>query len=203
MLMMFFLIIVGFVLKKKNILPDTAHVTVSKLETFVFVPAVYLNSMLKNCNVQTFSKNYILIIYGLITVVCAIALAYPLSALFVRNSASDSHAAYQRNIYKYALTFGNYGFMGNFIVLGIWGDEMFFKYSMFTFLIGVLCASWGLYVLVPKDDTQANILQKVAKGILTPPCIRLWKQECYRCFVTYCVTSILTVTDKYYVFTAY
>ena len=70
-------------------------------------------------------------LYGLAIVLCAIFLSYPLSRLFVRNFSQSPEKMYERNIYKYAMTFGNYGFMGNFIILGIWGTDMFYKYSLF------------------------------------------------------------------------
>lgn len=80
--------------------------------------------------------------------------------------------AYQRNVYKYAMTFGNFGFMGNFIILGVWGTYFFYKYTLFTFLVGILCNSWGLYILIPKGR-NANIFDNLKKGFLTPPMIAL------------------------------
>lgn len=173
MLMMFTLIVMGFLLRKKNILGDNANTVISKLETYVFVPALNLGNMLANCSVKTFSENSVLIWYGTLSIVFALALAYPVSCLFIRNTKSDPEAAYQRNVYKYALTFANYGFMGNFIVLGIWGDEMFFKYSMFTLPLSVVCTSWGLYVLIPKSGQQSNIWNNIVRGLCTPPFIAL------------------------------
>ncbi len=79
---------------------------------------------------------------------------------------------YQKNIYKYAMTFGNYGFMGNFIILGVWGDEILYKYLMFTFFIGVACYSWGLYILVSKDQ-NSGLWNNLKKGFLTPPIFAL------------------------------
>ena len=99
---------------------------------------------------------------------CAIALAYPLSRLF---SLKDPKS-YQRNVYKYALTFGNYGFMGNFIILGVWGADFFYKYSLLTFGVGLFCSSWGLYILIPKDK-GVSLWANLKKGFLTPPMISL------------------------------
>lgn len=173
MLMMFTLILIGFLLKKKRILPDNTYITMSKLETFVFVPALTLHNMFTNCNVKTFTQNSVLILYGLVLILIAIALSYPLSALFIRNSRKNSDLSYQRNIYKYAMTFGNYGFMGNFIVLGIWGDEMFFKYTMLTMFVAIFCSGWGLYILIPKDQ-NAGVWENLKKGLLTPPMLALF-----------------------------
>ena len=172
MLMMFTLIFLGFVLRKKMILAENSGTTMAKMETYVFVPALSLYTMLTKCNVQTFKDNYVLMLYGLAIVLCAIFLSYPLSRMFVRKFSESPEKMYERNIYKYAMTFGNYGFMGNFIILGVWGDEMYYKYAMFTFLIAILCSGWGLYILIPKEH-NSGIRENLKKGLLTPPIIAL------------------------------
>ena len=138
MLMMFTLIAVGFLLRKKSSMSENSATIMAKLETLVFVPALHLFTQMTKCTVENFKENAPLILYGLIIVLCAIVLAYPLSRCFVRKSDETPEKSYQRNIYKYALTFGNYGFMGNFIVLGVWGSEFFYKYSLFVFFVGIL-----------------------------------------------------------------
>ena len=172
MLMMFSLILVGFTLRKKKIIPEGTGVALAKLETFVFVPALSLYSQMTQCTVQTFKENSVLILYGLVIVIAAIILSYPLSRLFVPKTSGSSEKLYQRNIYKYAMTFGNYGFMGNFIILGIWGNEFFYKYSLFVFFVAILCSSWGLFILIPKDQ-NTSIWKNLKKGLLTPPLIAL------------------------------
>ncbi len=172
MLLMFMLILIGFALRKKKILPDNAYVTMSKLETWVFVPALNFSNMLKNFKVSTFASNASLILHGFVMIVIALIIAQPLAALFVRRKLHDSAQDYQRNIYRYAMTFGNYGFMGNFIVEGIWGSEMLTKYLMFTMIISIVCSSWGLYILIPKDK-NVSFVKNIAKGIVTPPMIAL------------------------------
>ena len=152
MLMMFTLMVAGFFLRKKNLLPERTDIALSKLETYLFVPALNMYNQLTKCNVETFANNYRLIIYGTVVVIIAILLSYPLSSLFVKNPDKDPKKDYQRCIYRYAIAFGNYGYVGNFIVLGIWGDDVFYQYSMFTFVISIFCAAWGIYTLVPKES---------------------------------------------------
>lgn len=172
MLMMFSLMAAGFVLRKLSALPDNAYITMSKLETFLFVPALNLYAQMTKCTVKTFSENYTLMLYGLATLAAGMALAYPLSRLFIRKASGDPEREYQRNIYKYAMTFGNYGFMGNFIVLCVFGADMFYKYSLFTFFINIVCNSWGPYILIPKDK-GASVWANIRKGLLTPPTVSL------------------------------
>lgn len=172
MLMMFTLIAVGFLLRRKFRFPQGSDVTLSKLETCVFVPALTLYNQMTRCTVENFSKNWQLMLYGLALTLCAILIAYPVSALFVRRHRESSALAYQRNIYKYATAFGNYGFMGNFIVLGVWGADMFYKYSLLTFCVGILNSSWGLYTLIPKEK-NAGIPASLKRALTAPPMLAL------------------------------
>lgn len=172
MLMMFTFILIGFLLRKTSKLPENSDTTMARMETFIFVPALNLFTQMTKCTVESLTQNASLILCGLVIVLSAIAISYPLSRCFVRNYAASSELSYQRNIYKYALTFGNYGFVGNFLILGVWGNDFFYKYSLFVFLVGVLCNSWGLYILVPKNQ-NASILDNLKKGFLTPPMLSL------------------------------
>ena len=171
MLMMFFLIAAGCFLRRKKLIPENTGSILAKLETLIFVPALSLYTQMTRCTVENFRKNAVLMLYGLGLTLAAIAVATLLSFLFVPK-AKTAAKRYERNIYKYAATFGNFGFMGNFIVLGIWGEEMFFKYSLFCFFISILCNSWGLFILVPKDQ-NAGIWQNLKKGLLTPPVLAI------------------------------
>lgn len=171
MLTMFTLIFLGYILRKGKILPEGSDTTMARLETYIFTPAITLSSMLKYCNVQTFKANAPLIIYGAVIVLIAIGLAYPISRLFIRKANTDE-LAYRRNIYKYAAAFGNYGFMGNFLILGMFGEEMLFKYMMFCLIVGIFCTGWGLIVLIPKSSNQ-SAAKNLMKSLLSPPMVAL------------------------------
>ena len=70
MLMMFLFIGVGFVLRKTKILPEgMSDVTLARLETYVFVPALNFYNWTTNCTVQSIKENYMLILYGFLFIV--------------------------------------------------------------------------------------------------------------------------------------
>lgn len=168
MLLMFSLIMVGFILRKKKILPENSGTVMAKMETYIFCPAIYLYSQITGCEIQTFKENYLLLLYGLLITIGSIAVAYPLARIFIpKTSQSTPETSYKRCVYRYAMAFSNYGFMGNFIILGVWGPEMFYKYTLFTFFVGIFCGGWGLYTLIPKDK-GVSFWKNVKKGILTP-----------------------------------
>ncbi len=166
MLMMFIFILLGFLLRKKNILPKGSDVVLSRLQTYLFMPALIMNTFMQNCTVTSFVENSMLILYGFALIIIALLLSYPLSALFIKNSKQSAELAYQRNIYKYSLTFGNFGYVGSFLMLGVFGNSALFKYQMFLIGLNIVVYSWGLYILIPKDKNCENPLKYLINPLM-------------------------------------
>lgn len=173
MLVMFLLMLTGYTLQKTKILPQNSSAVVSKLLVFVLSPALTLSNQIKMCTPQNLLSCSTLILYSIVIVAAAMGIAYALSPIIIKNPDKDPAKDYQRQIYRYAITFGNFGYMGNYIVLGIWGDEMLFKYIMFTFLMNAIVLAWGVYILVPKDKSARSIWANLKTGLLTPPFIAM------------------------------
>ena len=88
----------------------------------------------------------------------AIVIALPLSKVFARDDA------YKRNIYKYALAFGNFSFMGNAIVPAIMGDKMLYNYMLYILPLNVAVYTWGVIILIPRGNNSGSAL----KNLLNP-----------------------------------
>lgn len=157
MLVMLLCIIAGFVLSKAHILPSNAASVISKLETYILVPCVYLLNFMQYCTVASLAEKYDLVLYCILIVGIAIALAYALAGLFTKE-------AYQKNIYRYALTFGNCGFLGNAIVPQILGDAALYTYLLFTLPLNFLISTWGITILTPKKENAKSPFA----GLLNP-----------------------------------
>ena len=169
MLTMFSFILVGYLLRKAKILPEDSGVTMARLETYLFCPALTLSSMIAYCTVENFVQSWTLMLYGAAACLAFILVALPVSKLFVPKAKSAAEE-YQRNIYRYGLSFANYGFVGTYLILGLFGKEMVFKYSMFCFIVGIFCTGYGLYLLIPKAE-GASVWQNVKKGLVAPPMV--------------------------------
>jgi predicted permease len=155
MLVLFGCIIIGFLLKKFRILPSDSATVMSKLETYVFVPALTLSTFMTNCSFATLKEYIDIIFYSCIALAVAMGIAIPLSCLFVRKKS------YKRSIYQYALTFANCGFMGNAIIMAVMpGTEGLFKYLLFTLPLSVGIYSWGLYILIPRHSNDGGFLKR-------------------------------------------
>ena len=166
MLVLFSCIVIGYILNKKKICaPNTAGV-LSKLETHVFVPALVIGNFMKNCTIKSLSENLNVFFYSAVALALAMAIALPLSKAFEKEG-------YARNIYKYALTFGNIGFMGNAVALSMMGDHGLYRYLMFTMILNVVIYAWGYPILTQTDDTKKSGLGEILKGFINPNFIAL------------------------------
>lgn len=157
MLMMFACMVIGFVLNKKKLCPDNTASVLSKLETNVFAPALIINTFSKYCTVASLSAQYLQILSCLLILAIAIGIAFALAPLFTGKG-------YQRKIYHYALTFGNFGFMGNAIVPAILGEAALYDYMLFTLPLNVAVYTWGIASLIPQGEGKQNPL----KSLLNP-----------------------------------
>ncbi len=157
MLVMFLCMVAGFVLNKKKLLPANTTAVLSKLENYVLVPSLIVRTFMRYCTVASLRSQYRLILYSLGAVCVAIGVAYALSGLFAKE-------AYQKNIYRYALTFGNFGFMGNAIVPAILGEAMLYDHLLFTLPMNLAAYVWGVSILIPPGNGRKNPL----KNLLNP-----------------------------------
>ncbi len=171
MMVMFLCLIVGFILNKKKLVPENGATVLSKLENYVLVPSLIINTFMDKCTVEALSKHYKLVLYSAVAVAVGVGLAYLLSGLFEKDE-------YKKNIYKYAIAFGNFSFMGNAIVPAILGggnsdlaQEWAFKYLLFSLCLNLVVYTWGIIILIPKDKKQgknpmANLLNPTVISIV-------------------------------------
>ena len=161
MIYLFLCIIIGYTLVKTKIIPQNSSEVMAKLETWVFCPALSFVTMLRFCTIDNLSTNAAGVIFGTIAVGICLALSFPLSALFVKNKGSE------RGIYQYSITFANFGFMGDAIVLALLGDVALSYYKLFSLPLVILVYTWGLGVLVPSGKDKNSALRK----LINPPTI--------------------------------
>ena len=159
MLMMFACMVIGFILNKKKLCPENTASVLSKLENYVLVPALIINTFMKYCTVASLRDQYKLILYSVFATLLAIALAYPISKLFEKD-------AYKRNIYRYAIAFGNFGFMGNAIVPAIMGEEVLYYHLLFTLPLNLACYSWGVSILTPAEHRKKGVLSSLCNPVV-------------------------------------
>lgn len=165
MLTLFTCIAIGFIIKKANILPDNASSVIAKLITWVLYPALSFSTMARFFTINTIKVHMTNIIMCVVSVTLAVLIAIPLSYIFVRKRC------YERNIYIYAMTFANSGYMGDPLVQAIFGEEVLSYYKLAGLPISILIYTWGISLLVPKNSIQKGC---VLKKIFNPSLIAMF-----------------------------
>ncbi len=163
MLMLFSIIAIGFILRKTKILPEDAGKTMAKLETWVFCPALSFVTMVNYCTPETLATHATNILLSLLVLAIAIGIGIVLARIFVRKKSSE------RGIYCYALVFANSGYMGDSIVLSLFGDEMLSYYKIFCLPVQLAILTWGISMLIPKGEKKGDAL----KVLLNPSVLAL------------------------------
>ena len=154
MLGFFALMLVGFILANRKILSDQARGVMSRLETYVFLPAIYFLTFSKNCTVKNLKEYSVFFLFGLGFVLFALVLAILLARVFVPKPE------YRRNIFRYSFIVANYGYMGNAIVMEMFGDEALFQYMMFTQAFSLFVYTFGVAMLDPRNTGSKGIRLK-------------------------------------------
>ena len=144
MLVLFIFMAVGFLLNKKKLLPSDSSASLSKLETYLFVPCLVFSVFYKYCTVENFKQKSVYILYGTAIMAVSLVIGIFLAKLFAKDG-------FLRKIYTYSFAVANFSFMGNAVVLGVFGEEILFDYMIFTLPLNLYVYSIGTASLIPNQ----------------------------------------------------
>lgn len=167
LLMLFFCIAIGFAARTSGILPDNAGGVMSKLEAYIFCPALNFVTMARYCTVQTLGTHAVNLILASCAVGVAIALAIPIASILTRRRRAE------RGIYRYALTFANSGYMGDPLVLALFGSATLALYKMYTLPLNIATYTWGIAQIMPQDAQGPRNLRTLLCKLCNPPILSL------------------------------
>ncbi len=155
MLMLFICIAIGFVTTKCKILPENAGKVMAVLETWVFCPALSFMTMVRFCTVETIGEHLTNIVLSSIGVLLAVVIASLLSRLFVKENSLE------RGVYAYGLAFANGGYMGDPIVLALFGEVALSYYKLSYLPISLMIYSWGISVMTPSTGGKSGAWRRL------------------------------------------
>ncbi len=154
MLVLFTFMAVGFFFSKKNLVPKEASKVLSKLETYLLIPCLSFQTFYKNCSLDNFVMTSKYLIYGTVILLVSFLIAILISGFFSKDG-------YNKNIYAYSFTIPNLGFVGNALVLGVFGEEVLFKYMMFYLPFQIFIFTYGVHSLIPKENGSKFTFKKL------------------------------------------
>ena len=155
MLTLFICIVIGYIANKTKILPENAGKTMAKMETWIFFPALSFCSMARFCTISTLGTHAKNILLSSIGVALALSISIFLSRFFVKKKCAE------RGIYQDALAFANSGYVGDPLVLALFGEIALSYYKLYCLPISITIYTWGINVLVPSDENKGSTLKKL------------------------------------------
>ncbi|MBQ7779132.1 MAG: AEC family transporter [Clostridia bacterium] len=157
---LFFFIVLGFILKKVNAVPNNTAIVLSKLENNLFIPALVFNTFSIGFSTEKLAVSWQFLLGG----AAVVAVAVPVGLTVARLLSKDK---YVRNLYSYGLCFSNQGFMGNAVVKGVFPD-LFANYLILTTPISIVMYSWGFpALLIPSHEAKPSIRSRL-KSLVNP-----------------------------------
>lgn len=157
---LFGFIIIGYLLAKLKILPESSAMVLSKLENTIFIPALVMGTFIENFTVEKINAMSELLYISFIIAFIAILFAILVSR-FVTNDK------YIQKIYTYGLSFSNFGFMGNAVVMSLF-PNIFFEYLIFTLPLWILIYLWGVPRLLIADSGKKQTFAQSIKSFVNP-----------------------------------
>ena len=155
MLTLFICIAVGFIVRKANLLPEDSGTVMAKLETWVFCPALSFSTMARYCTVDSLGTHATNILLSSCGVAIAIGISIAIARFFVKNKCPE------RGVYLYALAFANSGYIGDPVVLALFGEEVLSYYKLFCLPVSLMIYTWGISVMLPSGNGKKDMLKKI------------------------------------------
>ena len=145
MLMFFSVMILGFILRRKNIVPENADVSLSRVLTMVVSPALLFKTFIANFNLDTLLEKSYIFVWGIVLLFILIFLGTALANAFADNR-------YVKYIYTYSFIIPNMGYMAQPLTLAVFGEEALFDLMIFSIPFNVYIYSVGITRLNPKNE---------------------------------------------------
>lgn len=161
MFVLFSLIFIGFFLAKIKVMPDNASLVLSRLENNLLLPALVLSTFINNFTVKKIGEYWRLLLISSV-----VGLVMVFAAILVAKCCSKDK--FVQNIYTYGLSFSNFGFMGNAVVLAVFGDEILTSYLIFTLPLWTLIYLWAVPTLLIPAEGEKQTLATRLKSFANP-----------------------------------
>jgi len=158
-LVLFAFIAIGYIMKKTNKVSAEFNKGISNLLVYIFLPCLIIGSMAKNFKLDVLYQKANLIIIATLLLGSFVLMAFIFSRIFAKSQNTC-------DVYMYSFTFPNSGYIGNPLILAIYGELMLFEYMIFCIPFMILTYTFGIYILNPQR--KFNL-----KNLINPPIISM------------------------------
>ena len=151
----------GYILAKTKTVQQDSAVVLSKLENWLFMPALVMGTFVEKFTIQNISSTWKLLLAGFAVMFAVMPLASFICHIVHKNDD------YLRKIATYGLIISNFGFVGNPVMIAVF-PEIFFEYLIFTLPFWIILQLWAVpRYLIPDSDGRKG-LKSTAKNLINP-----------------------------------
>lgn len=161
---LFLLIVVGYTIKKLNLITNNINRDLSNLVLNVALPAFIITAMNFSFSPHVLIESGKLLIISLCIYIFTIASSFVIPKLFnIKNKVKD--------IFQYIIVFSNVGFMGYPVTKAIFGDIGVFYAAIYNLPFNILLWTFGVYIMTRKhgegkQENKVNFKAFVNPGII-------------------------------------
>ena len=147
---LFFIIILGFVGRRKGLITDEGNRTLSGILMNITMPALMIISMQKDFDINLFKSSILILLISFIIHMIGYVLGLILTKVFnIENG--------KRGVWIFTLMFSNATYMGIPVIESIYGSDSIFYISMATVVFNLLSFTVGIRIIKGKTDDDIEI----------------------------------------------
>ncbi|KXZ39050.1 hypothetical protein SAMN05661008_01369 [Alkalithermobacter thermoalcaliphilus JW-YL-7 = DSM 7308] len=149
-LVLFLLILVGYISNKKGIITKDSNKDLSNLILNITLPALIIKSMQYSFSSEMFKKS--ISILGISVIVYTIVIG--ISFLVVKFSNIKGK---ERDVFQFLIIFPNVGFMGYPVINSIYGEIGVFYTSIFNMIFDILIWTLGVFIISRSSENKDSM----------------------------------------------
>ncbi len=159
-IILFILIFIGFIIKKKSIITNQMIKDLSGLILNVTLPLMMITAMNYKFSLEMLNNSMLTLIYGIISYAIVIIIAIIFNKLLKPDEA-------QKGVYSFLIVFPNTGFMGFPILKAMFGDIGVFYGAIYNLLFNFLTWTLGVKYMT-SYNTIENKESTTLKNFINP-----------------------------------
>ncbi|MGX9756165.1 AEC family transporter [Clostridioides difficile] len=158
---LFIIILVGYFIRKFNLLDEHCTSKLSNLTMTIFLPSMIISSMQINFDNKMIQKILLLLFISLVMYIVSIVIAFLLKYILKCEDTKDL------GIYQYIVVFSNVAFMGYPVIEAVLGHEAIFYTAIFNLPFNLFSFTLGIYLLSKGSTTKGFSM----KSLISPATI--------------------------------
>lgn len=159
-LVLFLLIVIGWVARKSGVMDDTAIGRFSAFVLNVTLPALILTALQRSFSGELLRQSGVTLALALSIYAASFALAFVYPKIIGAN-------AHERGVHSYAIIFSNVGYMGYPVVEAVLGKEALFHLAIYNIPFNLFAFGFGAWFI----SRDGNRKLKLSWRMLLNPCV--------------------------------